>query len=200
MKKAETRLNATLLDEKLTPIPPFSRLVKDGVLKLPPLFTRIGINTGDMIVGNMGTPNKMNYTIMGHAVNLAARMEGVNKQYNTGGILVTEYTREELGDEFIFRRLDRVRVVGVKTPIRLYELLEERQEAPEGMLEWVQSWEQAIDLYETRHFDEAKKIFQAQASQRPEDLVADLYLKWSGQHLNNPPATDWDGVINLTQK
>jgi adenylate cyclase len=78
-----------------------------------PLYTRIGINTGEMVVGNMGTSNKMNYTIMGNAVNLAARLEGVNKQYRTGGILVSEYTKNETGDEFICRSLDRVRVVGI---------------------------------------------------------------------------------------
>ncbi|AEF84491.1 adenylate/guanylate cyclase catalytic domain protein [Treponema primitia ZAS-2] len=200
IKKAEARLNARFLDEEATPIPSFTQMIKEGVLKLPPLFTRIGINTGDMIVGNMGTPNKMNYTIMGHAVNLAARMEGVNKQYNTGGILVTEYTRQEMDDEFVFRRLDRVRVVGVNTPIRIYELLEERSGSPEELLEWVQRWEQAMKLYETLHFYEAEKMFRTLASQRPEDMVANLYLAWSGQHLNNPPPPDWDGVINLTQK
>jgi len=108
MKAAETELNKVVMEEKLSPTP---------------IFTRIGINTGDMVVGNMGAENKMDYTIMGNAVNLAARLEGVNKQYHTGGILISEYTREKLGDEFLLRRLDRVRVVGIHTPLRLYELL-----------------------------------------------------------------------------
>ncbi|MDR0623563.1 MAG: CHASE2 domain-containing protein, partial [Treponema sp.] len=105
MKKAEAELNRAVMAEGLSPLP---------------LYTRMGINTGEMVVGNMGTSNKMNYTIMGNAVNLAARLEGVNKQYHTGGILISEYTKNGIGDEFICRSLDRVRVVGINTPVRLY--------------------------------------------------------------------------------
>jgi adenylate cyclase len=78
MKAAERKLNKAVLEEGLSP---------------SPIFTRIGINSGEMVVGNMGAENKMDYTIMGNAVNLAARLEGVNKQYHTGGILISEYTR-----------------------------------------------------------------------------------------------------------
>ncbi len=95
MKLAEKELNKRVIAENLCP---------------SQIFTRIGINTGDMIVGNMGTPDKMDYTIMGNAVNLAARLEGVNKQYGTRGILISEHTRAHVGDEFLLRRLDRIRV------------------------------------------------------------------------------------------
>ena len=185
MKKAEDTLNAKILPEGLSP---------------SPIFTRLGINTGDMIVGNMGTPNKMDYTIMGNAVNLAARLEGVNKQYNTKGILISEHTRNKIGDEFLLRRLDRVRVVGVNTPLRLFELLEELADATPEQTDNVWEWEQAIDLYEKQDFTGARKIFFKVASHDPSDLVAPLYIKRCDDFIALPPSTDWDGVFNLTQK
>jgi len=185
MKKAEVILNKRIAEENLSPTP---------------LFTRIGINTGDMIVGNMGTPNKMDYTIMGNAVNLAARLEGVNKQYNTRGILISEHTRKQLGEEFLLRRLDRVRVVGVNTPLRLYELIALAAEAAPEAVSLVARWETAIDLYEKQEFTAAKKLFAEIASEDATDTVAPLYIQRCDDFLKSPPSTDWDGVFNLTQK
>ncbi len=185
MKKAEAALNARIEAENLSP---------------SPLFTRIGINTGDMIVGNMGTPNKMDYTIMGNSVNLAARLEGVNKQYNTRGILISEHTRGKIGDDFLVRRLDRVRVVGVNTPLRLYELLGERAEESPEEISAVAAWESAIDLYEKKNFAEAKEIFARISGDDPNDGVAPLYVARCDGFISNPPETSWDGVFNLTQK
>jgi adenylate cyclase len=185
MKTAEEALNRRIIEENLSP---------------SPLFTRIGINTGDMIVGNMGTPNKMDYTIMGNAVNLAARLEGVNKQYNTKGILISEHTRRRTGDEFLVRRLDRVRVVGVSTPLRLYELLAEKSNCEEKDILSAENWEQAIDSYEKKDFTGAHAIFSAIAEADANDNVAKLYMKRCDDFLASPPETDWDGVFNLTQK
>jgi adenylate cyclase len=156
-----------------------------------------------MVVGNMGTSNKMNYTIMGNAVNLAARLEGVNKQYHTGGILISEYTRNEIGDEFICRSLDRVRVVGINTPVRLYELLGLRDEpaaGPSGGLGIVAAWEEALALYEKRQFPAAEKIFSAIAAQNEGDGAARLYIDKCRGYIADPPPDDWDGVNNLSQK
>lgn len=185
MKKAEVTLNKKFLEENLSPTP---------------LFTRIGINTGDMIVGNMGTPNKMDYTIMGNAVNLAARLEGVNKQYNTKGILISEHTRAQIGEEFLLRRLDRVRVVGVQTPLRLYELVGFLHDATPEEMEAIEQWEQAIDLYEQKQFDKARRIFFSLAAKDPHDKVAPLYIKRCDDFIASPPDSSWDGVFNLTQK
>jgi adenylate cyclase len=185
MKKAEAALNARVAAEKLSPAP---------------LFTRIGINTGDMVVGNMGTPNKMEYTVMGNAVNLAARLEGVNKQYDTGGIMISEYTREQIGDAFVLRSLDRVRVVGINTPLRLYELLDVREEASPAVLELSSLWEQAIERYEALKFTDAAGIFQSIIKRNQNDRVAQLYLNRCEGYLKTPPPAEWDGVNNLTQK
>ena len=108
-----------------------------------------------MVVGNMGAENKMDYTIMGNAVNLAARLEGVNKQFGTG-ILISEYTHNQAGAEFVCRKLDRVRVVGINTPFRLYELLCLAGEADEPFRERLAAWDRAIALFEERRFAEAE--------------------------------------------
>jgi hypothetical protein len=163
-----------------------------------PLYTRIGINTGEMVVGNMGTSNKMNYTIMGNAVNLAARLEGVNKQYHTGGILISEYTKEQIGDEFICRSLDQVRVVGINRPLRLYELLCLRDEA--GKAAAPASWEDALALYEKRDFPAAEEIFSSIAAHNGKDGTARLYTERCRHYIASPPPPDWDGVNNLSEK
>ena len=185
MKAAEKELNKIVLEEGLSP---------------SPIFTRIGINTGEMVVGNMGAENKMDYTIMGNAVNLAARLEGVNKQYYTGGILLSEYTQEKIGDEFLLRRLDKVRVVGINTPLRLYELLDSRQTADNADLDALEQWEKAIDLFERKHFKHALALFYSLVKSRPEDKVARFYASRSKLFTEKPPPPEWDAVNNLTQK
>jgi adenylate cyclase len=183
MKKAEKELNRVIMAERLSPAP---------------FYTRIGINTGEMVVGNMGTPAKMNYTIMGNAVNLASRLEGVNKQYNTGGILISEYTKNEIGDEFVCRSLDRVRVVGINTPVRLYELLGLRGGA--GEKDALAVWEEALARYENREFREAADLFQSLAERNEEDGPARLYRDRCREYAAAPPPSDWNRINTLTQK
>jgi adenylate cyclase len=190
IKKAERELNAVIMEEGLSP---------------SPLFTRIGVNTGEMVVGNMGAENKMDYTIMGSAVNLASRLEGVNKQYRTGGILISEYTKARIGDEFICRGLDRVRVVGINTPVRLYELLglrsepETRDEAESRQAEYLAAWEKGLSLFEQGVFAQAGEIFSGLTKQMPQDNTAKLYAEWCLKYINSPP-DNWDGAHNLTEK
>jgi len=206
MKKAEREINRDALAQGLITRKVTEALAANGIIKSPddpfPIFTRLGVNTGDMVVGNMGTPNKMDYTIMGNAVNLAARLEGVNKQYHTGGILISEYTRQYIGDEFVIRPLSRVRVVGVNTPLRLYELLDTASAAPPELLEMVKNWEQGFALYEKRDFQGAKNIFQAVCQKNDADNAAKLYLNRCSKYLASPPDEKaWDdGVDNLTEK
>jgi adenylate cyclase len=154
-----------------------------------------------MVVGNMGTSNKMNYTIMGNAVNLAARLEGVNKQYHTGGILISEYTKNEIGNEFVCRSLDRVRVVGINEPVRLYELLGLRSKSGEDEGEQVvKTWEEALALYEKREFRAAEEIFASIAVQNEKDGAARLYAERCRSYTAAPPPDGWDGVNNLSEK
>jgi class 3 adenylate cyclase len=183
MKRIEGQLNTTYREKGLSPLP---------------LYTRIGINTGDMVVGNMGTRKKMDYTIMGNAVNLAARLEGVNKQYGTW-ILASEDTIQETAGKILSRRLDRVRVVGITEPVRLHEVLAFAGEASPETLRKVELFHHALDIFENRDWAAAETAFQAVVDQAPEDGPAKLYLERCGQYRNKAPE-QWDGIFNLTQK
>jgi len=141
------------------------------------IFTRIGMNSGEMIAGYFGSENKKNYTMMGNNVNLASRLEGVNKQYHTNGILISAATRDLLGDAFIVRSLDRVRVVNVNTPIRLYELLETKEDASPELLKYVEDWEKAFADFEAKNYQSAAEQMQALADQNEADNVVRYYLE-----------------------
>jgi adenylate cyclase len=184
MKRLENELNKAVLKDKMTPLP---------------LFTRIGINTGDMVAGNMGTEKKMNYTIMGDAVNLAARLEGVNKQYGTW-ILSSEDTVKETGSRLLTRRLDRVRVVGKSEPVRLYELVDIREEAPPDLRRMVEIFHESLDTFERGGWRQASQGFRECLSIRNDDGPAKKYLDRCEAFLKEPPAEDWDGVYNITEK
>jgi adenylate cyclase len=185
MKRVERELNERFLETGLAP---------------SALLTRVGVNTGEMVVGNMGTPRKMDYTIMGHAVNLAARLEGVNKQYGTW-ILAAESTLRSAGEEsFLARRLDQVRVVGVSEPVQLFEIVEERENASAHQQEVVDAFHYAKEAFDTRDFSVAAARFDEVLKLEPEDGPAGVYLERSRKYIKSPPKADWDGVYNLTTK
>lgn len=184
MKKKEIELNKFFQEKGMTP---------------GPLLTRIGINTGDMVVGNMGTARKMDYTIMGNAVNLAARLEGVNKQYGTW-LLASEYTINKTGDLFACRKLDKVRVVGINTPVQLYELVDEKKEAIDKDLETIDLSHRALDKFLDKDWGGCTELFEKVLSIYPEDGPAHIYIKRCEDFKANEPSNDWDGVFNLTSK
>ena len=184
MAEVEKELNARFLD--------------DGILTTP-LYTRIGINTGDMVVGNMGTSSRMDYTIMGNSVNLAARLEGVNKQYDSR-ILVSEMTRNELDDVFVLRRLDKVRVVGINTPVRLFEVICESRGADDKTLDLISAFQNGLDLFEEKRWKEASKAFSSCLELSPEDGPSAIYLRRCREYTKTPPPDTWDGVFNLSVK
>ena len=184
MKRMENILNEHILREELSP---------------NPLLTRIGINTGEMVVGNMGTAQKMDYTMMGNSVNLAARLEGVNKQYGTW-ILASEVTRNEAGENFLFRRLDRVRVVGINEPVRLYEVVDEAAHADAATHEAVGTFEEGLTLFEQREWERAHKAFKKALEARPDDGPATFFAKRCTEFQKKAPPANWDGVYNLNMK
>jgi adenylate cyclase len=182
MKRIENELNKTIREQNLSPVP---------------LLTRIGINTGDMVTGNMGTENKMNYTIMGNTVNLAARLEGVNKQYGTW-ILASEDTIRETGGLLLARKLDRVRVVGINEPVRLYELLETVENAVPQQKHLVEVFHQALNFFENRNWNQAIEGFREVLSIVNDDIPTQKYLDRCINFLVDPPPDTWDSVYNIT--
>lgn len=190
MKQKEAELNALFLEEGVTPTA---------------LQTRIGMNSGDMVVGNMGTERKMDYTMMGHNVNLAARLEGVNKQYDSW-ILASESTVNQAraktppGEGLIFRRLDRVRVVGVKEPVRLYEVVAEESGASQHLLQMLQYFEKGLELFEAGSFVDAEQHFRQALAVIEHDGPTQTYVKRCHKFITSPPPANWDGVFSLTQK
>jgi len=179
------------------------RALADGTIPRA-LETRIGINSGEMVVGNMGTSAKMNYTIMGDAVNLASRLEGVNKVYKSW-ILCSDATWKEANsgenfDKILARKLDRVRVVGRAEPVQLWNILGLKEELPENVLEAAEIFKNAMELYLKRDFIKAGKLFIKANKFVPEDETPLVYAQRCKEYLENGLSVNWDGIVNMTSK
>lgn len=166
----------------------------------PQLHARIGINTGRMLVGNLGSRRIMDYTVMGDQVNLASRLEGANKLYGTW-IMVSEFTWEVVRGEMIGRELDRIRVKGKEEPVRIYEMVGSRSDGlPPETVALVDAYEAALALYRSRKFAEALEAFRRVAERYPQDGPTRLYVKRSEKYIAEPPPENWDGVYTMTEK
>lgn len=163
------------------------------------LKVRMGINSGPAVAGNMGSHSRMNYTVMGDSVNLASRLEGANKFYGTY-TMVSQFTYEAAKEQFCFRELDRIRVVGKNEPIKVYELLEQSgglSDQKESMLE---QYQKGLGLFAQGRWAEAKNAFLNSLRIDRDDTPSKVYYKRCETFIKTPPAANWDGVFNLSSK
>ncbi len=163
------------------------------------LVIRVGIATGNAIVGPCGSEQKYDYTCIGDSVNVASRLESGNKFYGTQ-ILINDVTRQQVGDAFEFRPLGGVRVKGKQEAVPVYELLGRAGHVPNDILDYARAFGQAIALFQQRQWKAALKAFETCIQHRPDDLAAESYLEATALHLASPPGDDWTGAIELKEK
>ena len=164
----------------------------------PELRIGVGVNTGTMTVGDMGSPVRKAYTVMGDAVNLGSRLEGITKQYGVG-IIVGEGTRAHLGASFVLRELDRVRVKGKAEPVGIYEPLGPAGQVDPSVCADLDVWTETLQAYRTQDWDRAESLLADLARKQPQYLY-DLYAKRIAHCRQNPPGAGWDGVTTFETK
>ncbi len=164
----------------------------------PQLDMGIGLNTGDMSVGNMGSSTLQNYTVLGDSVNLAARLEGLNKDYGTK-IIIGEDTYLEIQNEFTCRELDLVRVKGKKTATPIYELIGEKNLSPTED-KWLSEYNHARSEYKNKNFKSAAAAFQICIDLKQSDKTSHVFLKRCHEYIQSPPDQNWDGAYDLDHK
>ncbi len=158
----------------------------------------VGVNSGEMVVGNMGSAMRFDYTVMGDMVNLGARLEGANKEYGTN-IIISEFTYKNVKDIMCCRELDSVRVKGKIMPVRIFELLGEKRDEPD-FKSLIEAFARGLTLYREGKWDDAISAFQNTLKIKHDDFVSTMYIKRCNNLKQHPPAQPWDGVFVMTNK
>jgi class 3 adenylate cyclase len=172
------------------------RLIQAGK---PGLEVRVGVNTGQMIVGNMGSHARMDYTVMGDAVNLGARLETANKVYGTH-VMISEYTREKIGEKLICREIDKLIVKGKHKPVTAFEIVGRPGKISSEKEASLALYNEGLVKYKGRDWDGAATLFKEAEEKMPCDGPSMAYIDRCAAYKIQPPPEDWDGVWILASK
>lgn len=167
----------------------------------PRLIARFGVNTGQVVAGNMGSSSRFNYTVMGDSVNLAARLEPANKEFDTL-VMISEFTHEKVKDEFLCRQLDLLQVKGKTKPVTVFELIADRMvgEDISHMERVVHIYNEGLKLYYAQQFEQAINVFEQVLDIEPNDGPSKTYIKRCHDFIENPPEPNWTGVYIMKHK